>query len=129
MPETTVREANTNRSYVRRWKRYNVNVPIRVIIQRAMKSTIVQGRGSALSEGGMAIFAGAELKPGEHIAVEFTPPYSAPPVRVEARVCNRRGYDYGVISRSRARTKGRSGYVPQSLGEHGGSGGIAVLEI
>jgi PilZ domain len=96
MPETTVREANTNRSYVRRWKRYNVNVPIRVIIERAMRSTIVQGRGSALSEGGMAIFAGAELKPGEHIAVEFTPPYSAPPVRVEARVCNRSGYDYGV---------------------------------
>jgi hypothetical protein len=96
MPETTLREANRNHSYVRRWKRYNVNVPIRVIIQRAMKSTIVQGRGSALSEGGMAIFAGAELKPGEHIAVEFTPPYSAPPVRVEARVCNRRGYDYGV---------------------------------
>jgi hypothetical protein len=96
MPETTVREANRNRSYVRRWRRYNVNVPIRVIIQCAMKSTIVQGRGSALSEGGMAIFAGAELKPGEHIAVEFTPPYSAPPVRVEARVCNRRGYDYGI---------------------------------
>jgi hypothetical protein len=96
MPETTVREANTNRSHVRRWKRHNVNVPIRVIIQRATKSTIVQGRGSALSEGGMAIFAGAELKPGEHIAVEFTPPYSAPPVRVEARVCNRRGYDYGL---------------------------------
>lgn len=96
MPETTVREANRNRSHVRRWRRYNVNVPIRVIIQCAMKSTIVQGRGSALSEGGMAIFAGAELKPGEHIAVEFTPPYSAPPVRVEARVCNRKGYDYGI---------------------------------
>lgn len=96
MPETTVREGGQQYSHVRRWRRYNVNVPIRVIVQRAMKSTIVQGRGSALSEGGMAIFAGAELKPGEHIAVEFTPPYSAPPIRVEARVCNRRGYDYGV---------------------------------
>ena len=96
MPETTVREGGKTHSHVRRWRRYNVNVPIRVIVQRAMKSTIVQGRGSALSEGGMAIFAGAELKPGEHIAVEFTPPYSAPPIRVEARVCNRTGYDYGV---------------------------------
>jgi hypothetical protein len=96
MPETTMREGSKKHSHVRRWRRYSVNVPIRVIIQRAMKSTIVQGRGSALSEGGMAIFAGAELKPGEHIAVEFTPPYSAPPIRVEARVCNRRGYDYGL---------------------------------
>ena len=96
MPETTMREGSQKDSHVRRWRRYSVNVPIRVIIQRAMKSTIVQGRGSALSEGGMAIFAGAELKPGEHIAVEFTPPYSAPPIRVEARVCNRSGYDYGL---------------------------------
>jgi PilZ domain-containing protein len=96
MPESTIREGSHKDSHMRRWRRYSVNVPIRVIIQRAMKSTIVQGRGSALSEGGMAIFAGAELKPGEHIAVEFTPPYSAPPIRVEARVCNRRGYDYGL---------------------------------
>jgi hypothetical protein len=96
MPETTMREGSKKHSHVRRWRRYSVNVPIRVIIRRAMKSTIVQGRGWALSEGGMAIFAGAELKPGEHIAVEFTPPYSAPPVRVEARVCNRSGYDYGL---------------------------------
>jgi hypothetical protein len=42
------------------------------------------------------LFAGAGLKPGEHIAVEFTPPYSAPPIRLEARVCNLRDYDYGV---------------------------------
>lgn len=83
-------------SRVRRWRRYNVDVPIRVIIQKAMKASIVDGRGSALSQGGMAIFAGAELKPGEHVSVEFTPPYSAPPIRVEARVCNRNGYNYGV---------------------------------
>jgi hypothetical protein len=83
-------------SAVRRWRRYNVDVPIRVIIQKAMKASIVDGRGSALSQGGMAIFAGAELKPGEHVSVEFTPPYSAPPIRVEARVCNRNGYNYGV---------------------------------
>lgn len=96
MSESIVREADRKYSQVRRWRRYDVNVPIRVIIQRAMKSTIVDGRGSALSEGGMAIFAGAELKPGEQIAVEFTPPYSAPPIRVEARVCNRTGYNYGL---------------------------------
>jgi hypothetical protein len=96
MSETIVREAGRKYSHVRRWRRYDVNVPIRVIIQRAMKSTIVDGRGSALSQGGMAIFAGAELKPGERIAVEFTPPYSAPPIRVEARVCNRAGYNYGL---------------------------------
>jgi hypothetical protein len=97
MPETHVlAEGGREHSHVRRWRRFDVNVPIRVIIRQAMKSTIVDGRGSALSDGGMAIFAGAELKPGEQVAVEFTPPYSAPPIRVEARICNRRGYNYGV---------------------------------
>ncbi len=97
MPTTTAApECGHKYPHVRRWRRHNVDVPIRVIIQRALKATIVQGRGSALSEGGMAIFAGAELKPGEHVAFEFTPPYSAPPIRVEARICNRNGYNYGV---------------------------------
>lgn len=61
--------------------RYKVDVPIRVIVS---------------SEGGMALFAGAELKPGSQVAVEFTPAYSAPPIRVDATVCNRTGYNYGV---------------------------------
>ena len=81
---------------MRRWERYNVNVPIRVIVSRAMKASIFDGRGTSLSEGGMALFAGAELRPGDHVAVEFTPPFSSPPIRVAARICNRSGYHYGV---------------------------------
>ena len=66
---------------MRRWERYNVNVPIRVIVSRAMKASI---------------FDGAELRPGDQVAVEFTPPFSSPPIRVDARICNRTGYHYGV---------------------------------
>ena len=47
----------------RRWQRYKVNVPIRVIVCRAMRASIFDGRGTSLSEGGMALFAGAELRP------------------------------------------------------------------
>jgi hypothetical protein len=61
-----------------------------------MKASIFDGRGTSLSEGGMALFAGAELNPGDQVAVEFTPPFSAPPIRVDARICNRTGYTYGV---------------------------------
>jgi PilZ domain-containing protein len=96
MPEMTIASGERKHPHVRRWRRYEVNVPIRVIIQRAMKATIIDGRGSALSEGGMAIFAGAELKAGEQVGVEFTPPYAALPIRVKARVCGRSGYHYGV---------------------------------
>jgi hypothetical protein len=30
------------------------------------------------------------------VAVEFTPPFSSPPIRVDAKICNRTGYLYGV---------------------------------
>ena len=56
-------------------ERYKVNVPIRVIVCRAMRASIFDGRGTSLSEGGMALFAGAELRPGDQVAVEFTPPF------------------------------------------------------
>jgi hypothetical protein len=80
----------------RRWERYKVNVPIRVIVSRAMKVSIFDGRGTSLSEGGMALFAGAELNPGDRVAVEFTPPFPTPSIRVDARICNRAGYHHGV---------------------------------
>ena len=80
---------------VRRSVRFQVDVPIRVIIQKETKVVILDGRGSSLNERGMAVYAGAEFKLGDQIAVEFTPAYS-PPIRVEAKVCNRTGYTYGL---------------------------------
>ena len=49
-----------------------------------------------ISEGGMAVTAGVELKPGEDVAIEFTPPYAGDPIRVRGTVRNRTGYRYGV---------------------------------
>lgn len=81
---------------LRRWPRYKLEVPLRVIAHKAGKAVIVQGRGNELNEGGMAVFAGIELALGEEVAVEFTPPYSGQPIRVRALVRNRTGYSYGV---------------------------------
>lgn len=80
---------------VRRWLRFQVDVPIRVIVRDGAKVVILDGRGGSLNEGGMAMYAGAEFQPGDQVAVEFTPAYS-PPIRVEARICNRTGYNYGL---------------------------------
>jgi hypothetical protein len=96
MSEATAVDHTRDTTSNRRWQRYKVNVPIRVIVSRAMKASIFDGRGTSLSEGGMALFAGAELRPGDQVAVEFTPPCSTPPIRVDARICNRTGYHYGV---------------------------------
>jgi hypothetical protein len=60
------------------------------------KTTIVSGRAFSLSDGGMGMFAGAELSLGDEMAVEFTPPYSSPPIRVQGKIRNRAGYNYGV---------------------------------
>jgi hypothetical protein len=80
----------------RRWKRYPLDVPIRVIVHRARKTSVFSGRGNELSEGGMAVTAGVELNPGDETEVEFTPPYSGSPIRIRGMVRNRAGYRYGI---------------------------------
>ncbi len=80
----------------RRWPRYKLNVPIRAVVQRDSRVLIVDGRGNELNEGGMAVFAGLELKIGDDVDIEFTPPYQGMPIRVRSIVRNRRGYYYGV---------------------------------
>jgi hypothetical protein len=81
---------------VRRWPRLKLNVPIRAIVRRELRTLIVEGRGNELNEGGMAVFAGVELKLDDQIHVEFTPPYTGSPIRVRCTVRNRNGYYYGV---------------------------------
>lgn len=81
---------------LRRWPRYKLEVPLRILAQKGGTTVIVQGRGNELNEGGMAVFAGVELAMQEEIAVEFTPPYSGQPIRVRALVRDRSGYSYGV---------------------------------
>jgi PilZ domain len=80
----------------RRWPRFKIDVPIRLIAPKDNKVLIVQGRGNDLNEGGMAVFGGLELRLDETVAIEFTPPYSGQPIRVRGRVCHRNGYNYGV---------------------------------
>ena len=54
------------------------------------------GRGNDMSEGGVLVFAGMELKTGDEVAIEFTPPFASGPVRARGMVRHRRGYTYGI---------------------------------
>ncbi len=96
MSEATTLGGLPGYAFARRWLRYDVDVPIRVIVCTAEMTKIFNARGVSLSEGGMALFAGVELHQGDQVAVEFTPAYSTPPIRVDARICNRIGYHYGA---------------------------------
>lgn len=80
---------------MRRWPRYNLDVPIRVIASVPSKVKIVSGRGRDISEGGMMVFAGIELRVDDIVEIEFTPPFGGP-LRVAASIRNRNGYYYGL---------------------------------
>ena len=84
------------RAIFRRWQRYRLNLPIRIIVCRDDSTRISDGRASDISEGGMLVFAGIELKAEDRIFIEFTPPYSSSPVRAPGVIRHRRGYNYGV---------------------------------
>jgi hypothetical protein len=88
--------SSQEKAVFRRWQRYRLNVPIRLIYTHEGTSKIVSGRGNDMSEGGVLVFAGLELKAGDAVLIEFTPPYSAGPVRAKGIVRHRRGYNYGV---------------------------------
>ncbi|HEU4416899.1 MAG TPA: PilZ domain-containing protein, partial [Candidatus Angelobacter sp.] len=84
------------RAVFRRWQRYRLNLPIRLIFSKDGSTKIMAGRGNDMSEGGVLVFAGIELKTGDEVTIEFTPPFSAGPVRAKGVVRHRRGYNYGV---------------------------------
>ena len=81
---------------VRRWPRYKLNVPVRVISQKETKTVITPGRGTELNGGGLSVFAGVELAIDDVVEVEFTPPYSGEPIRVVCNIRNRQDYNYGL---------------------------------
>jgi hypothetical protein len=80
----------------RRWQRFRLNLPIRLIISRDNNTRITEGRANDISDGGLLIFAGLELRLGDGVFVEFTPPFSGEAVRARGIVRHRRGYNYGV---------------------------------
>src|SRR5512147_2294202 len=65
---------------LRRWPRLKIRVPVTVIVKKPNKTVYVDGRGTDLNEGGIAVFAGAELGIGEEVEISFTPPYHGEPL-------------------------------------------------
>jgi hypothetical protein len=81
---------------VRRWKRHNFDLAVFLRVLRPEGLKTIQACGRQLNEGGMAVFAGAELEVGEKIEIEFTPPYADTPIKLKAVIRNRNEYYYGL---------------------------------
>ena len=74
----------------RRWERYPFDASVRVVVDHAKVNhsagtTIVDARGVHFSEGGLCLFAAANLPVGSHIKVEFTNPHTDEPVRLHGK--------------------------------------------
>jgi hypothetical protein len=81
----------------RRFPRYPIDVAVKVLVQGFEGvSTCCYGRGTEISEGGMAIYIAHEFSIGDPITVKVTLPHASQPVECPAIVRNRRNYCYGI---------------------------------
>ncbi|MGH9493655.1 MAG: PilZ domain-containing protein, partial [Candidatus Sulfotelmatobacter sp.] len=86
--ETMAASANT-----RRWDRLPVDLPVLVVTSKGFSTTVVEGRGTELSEGGMVLYAGVMLSPGDLLEIEFDTPVHS---RLTAIVRSRTGFCFGL---------------------------------
>ena len=84
---------NTSATNTRRWKRHPIQLPVRILPCSRLPAIATTGRGTELSQGGMALYTAVDLEPDDLIEVEFLVP---DPLRVMATVRNRSGDYFGL---------------------------------
>jgi PilZ domain-containing protein len=78
----------------RRWQRHQVKIPVRIItINDDVSRIAIPGLTTEISRGGMSVYGGVSLKPGDLMEVEFQTP-GLP--RVAGAVRDRNGYCFGL---------------------------------
>jgi len=98
---------NTSATNTRRWQRHpTMDLPVRILPCSRLPAIAMTGRGTELSQGGMALYTGMDLEPDDLIEVEFLVP---DPLRVMATVRNRSGDHFGLE------------FLPMSPGQASGS--------
>jgi hypothetical protein len=79
----------------RRWARYKLPVPVGLTVH-VRDHDPVEGLGTVISEGGVCMFAAAELALESEVEMVFSHSYFAVPPRVRGSVRNRSTYLYGI---------------------------------
>lgn len=77
----------------RRWPRHEVDLPVGVVLQCGPSRTLVPGRGTEISEGGMSVYAAVDLKPYDLMEIEFQQPSRT---QIAGIVRNRIAYCFGL---------------------------------
>jgi len=77
----------------RRWPRHQVKLPVRITTANDISEITVPGLTTEISQGGMALYGGVPLQPGDLMAVEFE---TSNRFRVAALIRDRNGYCFGL---------------------------------
>jgi hypothetical protein len=77
----------------RRWPRHQVKLPVRIITVNGVSKIAVPGLTTEISRGGMALYGGVPMQPGDLMEVEFQ---TASRLRVAGSVRDRDGYYFGL---------------------------------
>lgn len=80
----------------RRWVRHRFYAPVRISFEDRNQSSIIEGRCLKLSEGGMSLFAAANVAVGTRVKVDFLTSASEHHISVMGTIRNRMVYLYGV---------------------------------
>ena len=99
----------TSHTNTRRWQRYPVELPVRILPCSRLPAIAATGLGTGLSEGGMALYTGVDMEPDDLIEVEFP---TSPPLKVMTTVRNRSGHYFGL--EFLARWPGEGGGLPKN---------------
>ena len=77
----------------RRWPRHQVKLPVRIITINDVSKIAVPGLTTEISRGGMSLYGGVSLQPGDLMEVEFQTPGL---LRVAGAIRDRNGYCFGL---------------------------------
>ncbi|HEX3323254.1 MAG TPA: PilZ domain-containing protein [Terriglobales bacterium] len=78
---------------LRRWPRHPVDLPVSVTLMNGPNAIRVSGRVSEISDGGMALYAGVQMRAGDSVKVEFQTPGQT---QVEGVVRSKAGCSFGI---------------------------------
>lgn len=105
---------NASHTNTRRWQRYPGDLRVHILPCSRLPATAVTGRGTGLSQGGMALHAGVDMELDDLVEIEFPTPH---PVKVMATVRNRNGRYFGLefVARLRGQADGLPKNRPPAL--------------
>jgi len=90
---TPANEVTSSHANTRRWRRFSVDLPVRVLPCSRLPAVAMTGRGTELSQNGMALYAEGNMELDDLLEVEFLVPN---PLKVLAAVRSRSGYRFGL---------------------------------